>query len=113
MSLDVDLMVVKPVSVYSANITHNLGKMANAVVFDNGVTLYHILWRPEEKEFYFAKDIVDFLYIAWKELISHPDEYKQFNPENGWGSYDSLVNFVKNYHAACMENLDAEIKVCR
>ena len=32
MSLDVDLMVTRPTSVYSGNITHNLGKMAAAVV---------------------------------------------------------------------------------
>jgi hypothetical protein len=33
MSLDVDLMVTQPVSVYSGNITHNLGKMAREVKF--------------------------------------------------------------------------------
>jgi hypothetical protein len=31
MSLDVDLMVTKPCSVFDGNITHNLGKMANEV----------------------------------------------------------------------------------
>ena len=45
MSLDVDLMVTQPVSVYSDNITHNLGKMADAVLLSNGNTLYQVLWQ--------------------------------------------------------------------
>ena len=48
MSLDVDLMVTRPTSVYSGNITHNLGKMAAAVVLESGLTLYQCMWRPEE-----------------------------------------------------------------
>ena len=51
MSLDVDLMVTKPVSVYSNNITHNLGIMADNVEFPDGQNLYEILWRPNENGF--------------------------------------------------------------
>ena len=57
MSLDVDLMVTKPVSVWEYNITHNLGKMADAVVLDNGHTLYEVLWRPDEHGWKTADDI--------------------------------------------------------
>ena len=57
MSLDVDLMVTQPVSVYEGNITHNLGKMAEAVELDNGLTLYDVLWRPGEQALKFARDI--------------------------------------------------------
>ena len=32
MSLDVNLTIMQPVSVYSSNITHNLATMANAVI---------------------------------------------------------------------------------
>lgn len=39
MSLDVDLMVTQPVSVFDANITHNLGKMASEVKLSNGMRL--------------------------------------------------------------------------
>jgi len=35
MSLDVDLMVTQPTSVYSSNITHNLVAMAGAVELSN------------------------------------------------------------------------------
>ena len=113
MSLDIDLMVVQPVSVYEANITHNLGKMADAVILDNGKTLYQVLWRPDEHGWKFARDISDMLDEGWNILLSDPERFKQFNPENGWGSYDGLVNFVYKYRNACWDNPDAELRVSR
>lgn len=113
MSLDVDLMVVQPTSVYSNNITHNLGKMATQVELTNGLTLYDILWRPDEHGLKFARDISDHLDRGWNNLLSDPEYYKQWNPENGWGSYDGLCNFVYKYRNACWDNPDAEIRVCR
>lgn len=114
MSLDVDLMVTQPVSVYSGNITHNLGAMAGAVVLSNGMTLYDVLWRPDEQQgLKFARDIVDLLDEGWNILLSDPEKYKQFNPENGWGSYEGLEKFVYNYRQACWDNPDAELRVSR
>jgi hypothetical protein len=114
MSLDVNLMVTQPVSVYSNNITHNLGKMALQVKLSNGMTLYEVLWRPDEQEgLKFARDIADLLDEGWNILLSNPGFYKQWNPENGWGSYDGLCNFVYNYRNACWENPDAEVRACR
>jgi len=115
MSLDVDLMVVKPVSVYSGNITHNLGKMADAVILSNGLTLYQILWRPEECSYGYTKafEIVSYLNEGLVELIRHPEKYRKFNPENGWGSYEGLVQFTRDYHSACLDNLDAELRISR
>jgi len=118
MSLDVDLMVVQPCSIYSANITHNLAKMAAEVKLGiewkgpDDLTLYHVVWRSDEHGFKYARDIADLLDIGWNILISDPDKFKMFNPENGWGSYDGLVNFVYNYRNACWDNPDAELSVC-
>jgi hypothetical protein len=113
MSLDVDLMVDQPVSVFSNNITHNLGKMAAAVQLGGGLTLYHVLWRPDEHGMVFARDIADHLDLGWNILLSDPDHFKQFNPENGWGSYDGLQNFVYHYRNACWDNPDAELRISR
>ena len=114
MSLDVDLMVTQPTSVYSGNITHNLGAMAGAVVLSNGMTLYHVLWRPDEQQgLKFARDIADLLDEGWNILLSDPEKYKQFNPENGWGSYEGLEKFVYNYRNACWNNPDAELRISR
>ena len=114
MSLDVNLMVTQPVSIYSENITHNLGKMAAAVKLSNGMTLYQILWRPDEQEgLKYARDISELLDEGWNILLSNPEEYKKYNPENGWGSYDGLVNFVYKYRNACWDNPDAELSISR
>lgn len=116
MSLDVDLMVTKPVSVYEANITHNLTKMAAEVKIPymaGTVTLYTILWRPEELQFTKAREIADLLDEGWNILLSDPDKYKQFNPENGWGSYEGLCDFVYKYRNACWDTPEAELRVSR
>lgn len=113
MSLDVYLTKVMPTEVYSSNITHNLGKMAAEVKLSNGITLYNILWRPDEHGFYYAKEISELLDEGFNILLSDPEKYKRYNPENGWGSYDGLVNFVYNYRNACWDNPDAEIGVWR
>ena len=116
MSLDVDLMVTQPVSVYSGNITHNLGKMAAEVKIPymaGTVTLYTILWRPEELQFTKAREIAELLDYGWNILLSDPAEFQKYNPENGWGSYDSLVNFVYKYRNACWDNPEAELRVSR
>lgn len=113
MSLDVDLMVVQPTSVYSANITHNVGAMAREVDVGEGRTLYDILWRPDEHGYVYAREILECLYTGWKELSYNPEKYKKFDPVNGWGSYEGLLEFVREYHAACMENPEAELRVSR
>jgi hypothetical protein len=113
MSLDVDLMVTKPCSVYSANITHNLGKMADAVVLSNGKTLYQVLWRPEEHGWKTAEDIVDMLDEGWNILLADPEKFRMFTPENHWGSYEGLCEFVYQYRNACWDAPDAELSVSR
>jgi hypothetical protein len=113
MSLDVDLMVVQPCSVFDANITHNLNTMAMAVIFEDGHTLYEVLWRPDEHGWNKAHHIEHYLYLGMKELVARPKKYMKYNPENGWGSYEGLVKFVKDYHEACLENMDADLRISR
>ena len=113
MSLSVTLMVTKPCEVYSRNITHNLGKMAHAVILSNGKTLHDVLWRPDEHGYTKASDILSLLHEGMVELICFPEKYKQYNPDNGWGSYDELVNFVREYHSACLDNPNADLEISR
>lgn len=115
MSLDVKLLITQPTVVYSANITHNLAKMAGEVKLKKGLTLYNVLWRPDECDppLTKASEIADLLDDGYWVLLSDPDYFKQFNPKNGWGSYDSLVKFVDEYRSNCFQNPDADIGVCR
>jgi len=113
MSLTVNLMVAKPVSIYDNNITHNLSKMASEVKLSNGLTLYDVLWRPDEHELELAEDIAELLDEGWNILQSEPDRFKQHNPSNGWGNFDGLCKFVYEYRNACWNEPDAKIEVCR
>jgi len=113
MSLDVSLMAIQPVSVYEGNITHNLGLMASHVELSNGLTLYQVLWRPDEHELKFARDISELLDEGWNILLADPEKFKKYNPPNGWGSYDGLEKFVYKYLEACRFNPGAELRVSR
>jgi hypothetical protein len=113
MSLDVYISAVRTVNVYNGNITHNLCKMAMEVKLSNGRTLYEVLWRPEEHNYTKARDIVPFLAEGIMILRSERERFLPFNPSNGWGDYDNLVEFTQNYLIACLENPDGEIRACR
>lgn len=93
--------------VYEANITHNLGEMAEKA------GIYKALWRPEEINAVHAKDIIDILEKGLTDLKARPEHFKMFNSPNGWGMYEHFVPFVEKYLEACKEYPDAVIEVSR
>jgi len=114
MSLDISLREMQPVKVFDSNITHNLGKMAGEVKLSNGMTLYDVLWRPDEQEgLKQGRDVLQLLSEGLSILLQDHLHFKQYNPINGWGSYDTLIKLVYLYRNACIEFPDAEIEVSR
>lgn len=110
MSLDVILSYEEDgntITVYDANITHNLGKMADAA------GIYEALWRPEEKNWTQARDIIPVVEEGLKRLKEQPDHFKQFNAANGWGLYEHFVPFVERYLEACKQYPSATVTVSR
>lgn len=107
MSLDVYLTRIQKTEIYEANITHNLAEMAEQA------GLYEALWRPDQIGIKMASQLIPVLQEGLEKLSKDPEYYKQFNPINGWETYESLLKFVSNYLKACMENTDAEINVSR
>jgi len=77
------------------NVTHNLNKMAMEAGF------YEAMWRPKECDLERAEDVLPHLEKGLAELLSKPEHYKKFNPENGWGTYEGLVDFTERYIQAC------------
>lgn len=92
-----------PSYIYSGNITHNLTQMAKAA------GCYEPLWRPGEHGMEYARDLIQPLRDGLATLQADPDHFKTFNPENGWGDYDGLVNFIVGYLAACEQWPEAEV----
>lgn len=107
MSLDVYLTDDGDNEVYSANITHNLNKMADAA------GIYKYLWRPDEIGISTAGELVAPLTEGLVDMLRRPDHYKQFNPENGWGSYDGFIPWLVEYIKACAANPNASVRVSR
>jgi hypothetical protein len=105
MSLNVTLTAMKPTEVYTANITHNLNKMAEEV------GLYTYLWRPEELGITKAGELIIPLMEGLRELLENKDYLMTLSPQNGWGDYEGLVNFVTKYLVACINNPSADITV--
>lgn len=106
MSLDVTL-TKDGAEVYSASITHNLNVMA----MELGV--YPHLWRPDENLITKADQLIDPLTFAIKTMVANRERLQQFNPANGWGSYDGLLRFIQEYRDYCERFPDADVSVCR
>lgn len=94
-------------SVYHANITHNLNKMAAEA------GIYEVLWRPDESGIEYAEQLIVPLRLGLALLKSDPSRFEPFNPENGWGDYSGLVRFVENYLEACEKYPAAKVRVWR
>lgn len=107
MSLDVSLTRVQETCVYDANITHNLGTMADKA------GIYYALWRPEEINAIYAKDIIKIVEKGLKKLKAKPEYFEKFNASNGWGMYEHFVPFVEKYLKALKEYPDAKINISR
>jgi hypothetical protein len=89
--------------VYTANITHNLSKMATVA------GLYEALWEPNLINVSKAHQLIVPLSAGLVELMSNPEKYKVYNPKNGWGDYDGLIEFMKDYLTACIKYPEATV----
>ena len=105
MSLDFSLMVTEPHEIYSANITHNLGEMAQAA------GIYYALWHPADIGAKTARDIIPVLKKGLAKLKLNPIRYSKFDAPNGWGTYVHFVPFVEEVLKACVDNPEADISV--
>ena len=102
---------------WSANITHNLGSMADQIpvaTSEMETTLYYICWRPEEIFETPTTDLVlaGLLQGIWY-MVCHRKELLEFESPNGWGTYEGFMKFLLNYKQACEDNPGCEIEVSR
>jgi hypothetical protein len=107
MSLDVYLLDSDGSEVYEANITHNLNKMADEA------GIYECLWQPKENGITHAKQIIEPLAAGLTLLVTEKRRFEQFNPPNGWGSWEGFVPWCASYLQACRDHPDALVRVSR
>jgi hypothetical protein len=116
----------KEEEIYSSNITHNLGEMADKA------GIYEALWRPyrlkpdykefenyddeyayEQAQIIYCDDIIPIIEIGLAKLKANPKYYKKFDSDNGWGIYDHFVPFVEKYLEALKANPNLIVKTDR
>ena len=49
--------------------------------------------------------------IAQEKLKRNPKYFRKFEPSNGWGKYEDLLDCVKKYLEACISHSDAIVSV--
>ena len=113
MSLDIDLTANcceycgRSEEVFDANITHNLGRMAE----EAGV--YKVLWRGPENGIEKAEQLIVPLQEAVESMTSNPAHYRTFDAENGWGTYKHFLPWLQKLLAACEEWPEAKVRTDR
>lgn len=93
---------------WHGNITHNLTRMASNCIGYDQWTLYELLWRDEQPDL----DKLEYSFLLFsclRNLTNNPEKFKQFNPENGWGTYEQLVNFVKDFIKHLIDSPDGSV----
>ena len=107
MSLDFMLKDADGNTLFDANITHNLNKMADAA------GIYKVLWRPDEIGIETAAEVIPILREGLCKLVSDPAHYKKFDSPNLWGLYGDFVPFCVEVLEACIAHPEAFVEVSR
>jgi hypothetical protein len=69
--------------------------------------IYEAMWRPGERT---AGDFIDRLENGIALLIDNPRTYRGFDPENGWGTYEDLLDFAHSFLDACIRHPKAKVR---
>ena len=107
MSLDFSLRDKDGVTLYSRNITHNLGTMAKEA------GIYECLWRPEEHGITRACNVIAPLAAGVALLATEKARFEAFNSPNGWGMWEHFLPFCCDVLQACRDHPDALVDARR
>jgi len=94
---------------YQCNITHDLGGVAEAA------GIYRALWYPETMGINRAAQLIKPLERGLEKLRDPANRpaFDALLPDNGWGTYEGLVDFVKAYLEAARKYPLARVRVSR
>ena len=78
------------------NPTYNLGKMFRSATG----------WDFKQSEWYSCEKIFDNISNGIRELNEHPEKYKEFEPDNGWGTVESALRDLKSLKNCICEQME-------
>lgn len=79
-----------------SNPTYNLGKMFRACTG----------WNYKQGGYYKCSDVIGNIEKGVKELRANKAQYKQYEPENGWGTVASAVVALENLRNCIYEQAE-------
>lgn len=103
MSLDIGIHAKREIEIFESNITYNLAPMYYKCI-DKELGLKKLNNMS-------CKEALPILQNAINDLIENQEEYEKLNPKNGWGSYDGLLEVIKDMRNCCEDNPDGIIDV--
>ena len=84
------------------NYTHNCNEMIREAGLEE--------W-PYEVEDLPAVELATKLDLAIANLEADPKKYRAMNPDNGWGSYDTLLPILRNVRDRCRTYPSARVRM--
>lgn len=76
--------------------TYNLGAMFRACMD----------WDYSQSEYYKCDFVIDRVERGIRELRTNRNEYKQYNPPNGWGSIDGAIRALESLRECIYEQAE-------
>lgn len=86
------------------NYTHNVSPMWREA------GCYDALYNSDGKR---ASETLEILNEAIKKMSQDPEKYRALNPSNGWGNYDSALQFLRDWRTSVENHPDMIIRVSR
>lgn len=93
-------------TVYDANITHNLSKMA----FESGI--YDAIWGISDSQT-ICSEVSEMLAKGIQDMKDRPEYYRQFSAGNGWGTYEQFIPWLENLLEAYIKYPNATISISK
>lgn len=81
----------------SIHVTYNLSKMLKEAGYPGH---NEIMGAPAGEAGGVLQGVLD-------RLEANPEHFRQFNPPNGWGTYDGAVSFIRRFRDECARHPQA------
>lgn len=101
MSLDIGIKAKREIYIYDSNVTYNLADIYYKCI-DGGFNSLN------EKT---CKEALPILNKAIENMLENEKEYRKLEPNNGWGTYDGLLQELRDLKICCEDNPDGIIEV--
>jgi hypothetical protein len=91
----------------SYNMTSNVNPMYHAAGLGLGDPDFWIGYLDKKS----TKEVAAILIPVYGWLVAHPDEMRELEPKNGWGSYETALQFLREIYDTCLDHPECFLEV--